>query len=283
MITLPCSELSESLAEDMTGTAPAEGRILVVEQSGPWGRDAVAESGLRLIAPDLQLKAKAAGARIQVVRRSTRRYSAARLHAWIADVRRNTLARFEVTASYELLDLDFEAPETQREPLLLSCTHSTRDPCCARRGLPLHRALRTAGADVWHASHLGGHRFAPTMAVLPAGLWLGRVPPEEAPQILETLREGRIPLPYMRGRASLPPAAQAAELAIRRAEGLDRLDDVTTTARDDAEVEVNASDGRRWTVSVRHEPTARARPLSCGAAAKVEDPGRWVVDGIDAS
>jgi hypothetical protein len=279
-MSLPCSELSESLAEDMAGTAPAEHRILVIEQSGPWGRDAVFESGLRPIAEDLTLKAKAAGARIQIVRRSTRRYTPERLHAWIADVRKNTLARFEVTASHELLDLDFEAPATQREPLELACTHSTRDPCCARRGLPLFRALRTAGADVWHASHLGGHRFAPTMAILPAGLWLGRVPPEEAEQILQTVRDGRMPLPYMRGRAGLPPAAQAAELAIRRAEDLDRLDDVTTTPLTDGEVEVRARDGRVWTVTVRHEPTEHVRPLSCGPAAKVEDPGRWVVDAI---
>jgi hypothetical protein len=280
VIALPCSELSESLAEDMAGSAPSEARILVVEQSGPWGRDAVAESGLRPIADDLALKAKAAGARIQVVRRSTRRYAAERLHAWIADIHRGTLARFEVTASYELLDLDFEAPGTQREPLILACTHSTRDPCCARRGLPLHRALRTAGADVWHASHLGGHRFAPTMAVLPAGLWLGRVPPEQAPAVLAAIRGGRIPLPYVRGRAGQPPGAQAAELAIRRAEGLDRLDDVATAAITESEIEVAASDGRRWTVDVRHEPTAHVRPLSCGAGAKVEDPGRWVVDAI---
>ena len=279
MIRLPCSELSESLAEDMAGSAPAESKILVIEQSGPWGRDAVAESGLESVAPDLQLKAKAAGARIQVVRRSTRRYVAPRRHAWVADVANRTLARFEVTAAHELLDLEFDAPGTQREPLLLACTHSTRDPCCARRGLPLHRALRTAGADVWHASHLGGHRFAPTMAVLPAGLWLGRVPPGEASTVLETLRDGRMPLPYMRGRAGLTPAEQAAELAIRRAEDLDRLDDVHT-ATHDGRIDVTARDGRRWTVTVRHEPTAHERPLSCGAAAKVEDPGRWIVDAI---
>jgi hypothetical protein len=264
----------------MAGSAPSERRILVIEQSGPWGRDAVAESGLRPIADELAARAKQAGARIQVVRRSTRRYAAERRHAWIADVGARTLARFEVGDIAELLELPFGAPATQTEPLLLACTHSTRDPCCARRGLPLHRALRTAGADVWHASHLGGHRFAPTMAVLPAGLWLGRVPPADAPVVLETLRDGRLPLPYMRGRAGLSPAAQAAELAIRRAEGLDRLDDVTVEAAAGDEVVIAASDGRRWTVTMRHEETAHARPLSCGAAAKVEDPGRWVVEGI---
>ena len=46
MIRLPCAELSESLGEPMAGSAPSESRILVVEQSGPWGRDALSESAL---------------------------------------------------------------------------------------------------------------------------------------------------------------------------------------------------------------------------------------------
>ena len=53
-----------------------------------------------------------------------------------------------------------------------------------------------------------------------------------------------------------------------------------TTIELDGEVEVVAADGRRWIVTVRHEATEHERALSCGAAAKVEDPGRWVVDAI---
>jgi hypothetical protein len=277
-VALPCSELSESLAEDMAGTAPAEARVLVVEQSGPWGRDAVAESGLRPIADELSARAKSIGARIQVVRRSTRRYRSERLNLWLADIPAHSLTHFQVTSAEELLAVPLDTwPGTEDSQLVLCCTHSTRDPCCARRGLPLHRALRTAGADVWHASHLGGHRFAATMAVLPAGVWLGRVPAEDAAAVLGTLRDGRLPLPYVRGRAGHPPIAQAAELAIRRQEGLDRLEDVAVAAVDGDTVALTGAGS--WTVTMRHEPTGE-RALSCGAGAKVEDPGRWVVAAI---
>src|SRR5205085_11931482 len=83
---LPCSERSEALGEDMAGTAPEERAVLVVEQPGPWGRDAVSESGLRPIADALSAHAKAAGVRIQVVRRVTRRYVVERPSAWLAGV-----------------------------------------------------------------------------------------------------------------------------------------------------------------------------------------------------
>jgi hypothetical protein len=275
-IELPCAELSESLGEDMSGTAPAERLILVVEQPGPWGRDAVSESGLRPIAKELQARADEAGARIQVVRRSTRRYRPDHYAAWVADVHARTMARYELRDIREVLDLPLEASEPAGEPLELCCTHSTRDACCARRGLPLHRSLARAGADVWHASHLGGHRFAATMAVLPHGLWLGRVPVARARDVMAAVRADRIPLEYTRGRAGWPPIAQAAELAVRRADGLDGLDDVRVVEVDGEVVRLGGAG--EWTVRMRWEPTEAVRALSCGAGAKMEDPGRWIVE-----
>ena len=271
---LPCSELAEHLEEDLGATAPSEARILVVEQSGPWGRDAVSESGLR---PHVErLQELADGARIQVVRRSTRRYRHEHPSAWLADVHTRTLQRYALEDL--LAGATLEDGEPFEGPLFLACTHSTRDPCCARKGLPMHRALASHGAAVWHASHLGGHRFAATLAILPAGIWLGRVTPEDAPAIIAAAREDRFPVELVRGRAGRPAAAQAAELAVRREYGLEALDDVDVEAVDGDVVHLAGAAGS-WTVRVRHEPTGIVRPLSCGAAAKREDPGRWVLDG----
>jgi sucrase/ferredoxin-like protein len=271
-----CSERSEALREDMGATAPPEARILVVEQSGPWGRDAVSESGLRPIAAELTAHAARHGARIQVVRRQTRRYACERPHAWLAHVG-GALERLEVDAPRDLLELALEpgAGIVEDGPLVLACTHSTRDPCCARRGLPLHRALTAAGARTWHSSHLGGHRFAATMAVLPVGVWLGRVPATAAGELLAELAAGRLPLDRMRGLAGRPPAVQAAELHVRRALGLAAIADVE--ARADGDVVRLRTPRGEVLAHVQHEPTGTVRPLSCGEGAKVEDPGRWRV------
>jgi hypothetical protein len=276
-----CSERSEALGEDMAGTAPPEQLVLVIEQSGPWGRDAVSESGLRPIADELTAHAKAAGARIQVVRRHTRRYVAEPPHAWLAGVATGDrfLERLDISHPRDLLDLPLTrgAGTPEDEPLLLSCTHSTRDRCCALRGLPLQRALTLAGARTWHASHLGGHRFAATMACLPLGLWLGRVPIEEAPDVVARLRADRLPLPYLRGRAGQPPAVQAAEIALRRHAGLDHIDDLGPATVDGDSVTFALRQGGTLAAAVRHVPTGRVRPLSCGPDAKREDPGHYEV------
>jgi hypothetical protein len=274
---LPCSERAEALGEDMAGTAPAERGVLVVERSGPWGRDAVAESGLRPIADALNARARALGLRVQVVRKSTRRYAAEGCAAWVCDFGARSLERFSYGEPEDLLTLEPGTGEPVTEPMVLCCTHSTRDPCCARRGLPLHRALCVTGVDTWHASHLGGHRFAATMAALPLGVWLGRVPAEDAARVAGLLREERLPLEYLRGRAGQPPAVQAAEVAIRRHAGLDHVGDLVAGAVEDGRVTLTARDGTTYAADVRHVPTGHVRGVSCGADAKQEDPGRFEV------
>jgi hypothetical protein len=282
LAALPCSERAEALGEPLAGTAPAERGVLVLEQSGPWGRDALWESGLRPRAAELEAHAKAAGLRIQIVRKATRRYAAEHLSAWVAGFVPGArfLERFELDDPRALLDVPLSAESPSGAGvvddglLLLSCTHSTRDPCCARRGLPLHRALTATGERTWHASHLGGHRFAATMAALPLGVWLGRIPAEQAGDVVALLRERRIPLRYLRGVAGMPPAAQAADAAIRQATGLDGIDDVRRTG----ELTFETAGGGAFAAEVRHVPTGVVRAVSCGPDAKREDPGRYEVD-----
>jgi hypothetical protein len=115
------------------------------------------------------------------------------------------------------------------------------------------------------------------MAALPLGLWLGRVPGHDARRVVGLLREERLPLEYLRGRAGEPPAVQAAEVAVRRHAGLDGIDDVTAGAVEDGRVTFTARDGATYAAFVRQVPTGQVRAVSCGEAAKREDPGRFEV------
>ncbi len=65
---------------------------------------------------------------------------------------------------------------------LLVCTHGMRDRCCARFGQPFFREAKKLSKQghlpnirVWQASHIGGHRFAPTAISLPDGRYYGRL------------------------------------------------------------------------------------------------------------
>ena len=279
---LPCAERGLALGEPLGGTAPTERGVLVIEQPGPWGRDAVSESGLRPIAGDLEAAAATAGLKLLVVRAGTRRYDVSHSrNAWVAGFEpgRRFLEHLAITDPRDLLGLPLSttaptgAGVTTDEPLLLACTHSTRDACCARLGLPLARALMDTGTPTWHCSHLGGHRFAPTMAVLPHGLWLGRVAAPLAAGVVADVRAGRIPLPHLRGRAGVSPMAQVAEIAVREQTGIDGLDDVAITGADGGTVTLTDVQGGRWSATVTKEPTGTVRAVSCGPDAKREDPG----------
>ncbi len=122
-----------------------------------------------------------------------------------------------LTDPHQLLGLDFAAlgrgdgrtfdavldggPHTG-DPLVLVCTNGKRDRCCALLGRPLAAELAASGAEgVWEVTHLGGHRFSPTVLVLPHGYAYGRVQAHSVKEILHGAREGRI---VVEGAAATP-------------------------------------------------------------------------------
>jgi hypothetical protein len=152
----------------------------------------------------------------------------------------------------------------------LVCTNGARDPCCAIRGAAVAKALAAARpGTVYESSHLGGHRFAANLLVLPDGLCFGRLDVRSALALVDELDAGRLPLEHFRGRTSLTEEQQAAEILLRRELGLERLDDAT---------HVNGTtfalaDGRRATVRVRGKQL-EPRPFSCRED-KLSTPTAW--------
>jgi hypothetical protein len=106
---------------------------------------------------------------------------------------------------------------TDDRTVILCCTDSRRDACCARYGFATFKALRAAADpekfNLLQATHVGGCRFAASLVVLPQRQRYGRLSPEEAPAFLATLERGEIYVPAYRGRPDLPEAMQAAEVA----------------------------------------------------------------------
>ena len=159
-------------------TAPPAQRWLLIEQPGPWGREALLESRFdAAVAPLLAARARAEHVRLLMVRRPGGRLADS-AHRWAyADARpgREGLWWSTRTADADLLTApwDGSAGEPASGPTYLVCAHGGHDACCALRGRPLARALPAAGpADVWECSHLGGDRFAANVLVLPARLLL---------------------------------------------------------------------------------------------------------------
>ncbi len=88
----------------------------------------------------------------------------------------------------EALTCDIEENQTRD---ILVCTHGSHDKCCARYGNSFYFQAVAATYDlglsnvrIWKVSHIGGHRFAPTMIDFPDGRYYGVLEQESFRSIL---------------------------------------------------------------------------------------------------
>ncbi|MGW6055911.1 sucrase ferredoxin [Streptomyces sp. NPDC055189] len=282
-----CATASRDLDEPLAGTAATARTWLLLEQPGPWGAKALTSSHLDPeVGRALEAAAEGTGVRVALIRRPGRhadsRAPAFRRVYAAHTAPGNTWLRDHVTdRPRELLDLDFAAlgagdhggfgtPHTG-DPLALVCTNGKRDRCCALLGRPLAAELAASGEQgAWEVTHLGGHRFSPTLLVLPYGYAYGRSGQADVKEILEGVRTGRVVTAGCRGSSAWDRPGQAAELAVRTSTGEDAAGALSVVHTDGAaprwDVTVAHADGRQWRVTVAQGASLPPRPESCGAA-----------------
>ncbi|WLW51720.1 sucrase ferredoxin [Streptomyces sp. YU58] len=287
-----CSTVSRELDEPISGTAATATTWLLLEQAGPWGAQALTSSHLDpVLGRALETAAKGTGVRVALIRRPGRHADSgtpeARKVYAAHTVPGNVWLRTATTRDpHRLLDVDFAAlgrgdhrtfdaaldgrPHTG-DPLALVCTNGKRDRCCALLGRPLAAELASSGVDgVWEVTHLGGHRFSPTLLVLPYGYAYGRAEAHAVKQVLHSVQEGRVVVEGCRGNSAWERPGQAAELAVRRAAREYTAEALTVVRTEGAaprwEVTVAHVDGRRWRVSVSQDAALPPRPETCGTS-----------------
>jgi (2Fe-2S) ferredoxin len=227
-----CAPSAERRGDQLAGSAAPVRSWLLVEQPGPWGRNALRQSNVdSTVAADLADRAGAiAGLRLLLIRRPGRPVADG-IQRWAyVDSRpgREGMWWGEYTEPRQLLDLPLAEPPggaPATDPAYLVCTHGSHDACCAIRGRTVAAALAAVRpAATWECSHVGGDRFAANVVVLPHGLYYGHVTPEKAPELALAHDRGRVVPALLRGRSSFAAPVQAAEHYARRELGEDRLD-----------------------------------------------------------
>lgn len=306
-----CATASRKLSEPLAGTATAATTWLLLEQPGPWGAEALTASHLApAVGRALERAVKDTGVRVALIRRPGRHadcHTHPRQRVFVTHTRpgRSWIRTATLTEPERLLALDFGAlgagdlgglhpvatgPGQAWEkytgaPLVLVCTNGKRDRCCAILGRPLAAELTASGAHgTWEVTHIGGHRFSPTLMVLPHGYVYGRATAQSVQEVLDALREGRVVTEGCRGRSTWERPGQAAELAIRELTGEAGADALTVLRTEGAApawtVTVEHTDGRRWQVGVVQVAAAPPRPESCGSV--LGSPARMDVVGVRA-
>ena len=175
--------------QPLLGSASTSHWLLVVDQPRPW--QSKIQNSLQL-APNWQAlcdRWRAEGTPFSLLARSSSQ-GQVHLFGW-----------------HEGVVQQWSAPGGQARavsPRLLVCTHGSRDACCGSLGVRLAQRLRADLGEVWEVSHLGGHRFAPTLWHLPSWRVYGRLPLEPESGNWEQLR-------YLRGNAAYSPNLQVLE------------------------------------------------------------------------
>jgi hypothetical protein len=212
--------------ESSAASAPEASRAwLLIEHPGPWPHEP-AEAAQPAPLAALVESAAEFGLRVQMIRRPGRRQVGdvrTVFVGWTAG-REPFLRRAEVSASSpELAERDLKELAAGivpsfgvacDDPVFLVCTHGKRSACCARFGAPLAQALAARHpGQVWETTHVGGHRFAANLVILPHGLYYGPVGPVEATAAIGAYQRGAVAVDRYRGRAGQPRAVQEAEHA----------------------------------------------------------------------
>jgi len=227
---LICSTLARDRQEPLYGTAADVKLYLLLEYSGEWRRDAITDNDLgdAINAAMRQAEASLEGVRWLFIKQPEHRTRPGwRFFIGVADPLAPRLYGFTLGQHADLLGIDIAAVvagearyemHRHREPLILVCGNGKRDACCARHGTAAYTALSgLAGEQVWQSSHVAGHRFAATGALLPYGVYLGQLDLADPDALLAAIRAGRVPTQHYRGRSAWPAPAQAAEYFLGQA------------------------------------------------------------------
>lgn len=216
-----CSQLALESDELMAGTAVSAPVWILLEYRQLWQAKATSDNTLPVsVKTWLDEQLGAVNGRLQFIRQLPyqQRY---RCFVAVPDAQHPRLYRFDFAEYEELLNLDMPAlvanatqykPYLTSAPLFLVCTNGKRDRCCAKFGTALYQAFTdVVETAVWQTTHLGGHRFAPTLMSFPEGVCYGQVTVEDIPQLLTAQQNSDIYLPRLRGRVIYDAVTQVAE------------------------------------------------------------------------
>jgi len=239
-----CSVLAREQHAQVAGTAREAGVLVLVQQEGAWPRDAVGLSQL-----PTAVKEQLSQPQVETfLLRGHQREGRGRT-AFVAQIESGRLTTRSPASDQDLAELNpgdlvagIDPGWSPVDSLLLVCTHSKRDRCCAELGRPIFKALAARWPErTWEVSHVGGHRFAGNLVVLPEGWFYGNLDVETALAAVEAIDEGRLLLEHLRGRSGRSAQAQYAEIVLRQHLGHDLV----------GGVELVAEEAGRTTLSVR--------------------------------
>ena len=227
-----CALASQTAGEGVYGTAVNADIWLLIENSEPWGRNAVKDSSMPKMVKDhlAELARTSRRIRVQLIKQGSRTKFPRQVFVGFTRQHGSYLLSSQIASYEDLLQLKAEdllerrvALENRRveTPLFLVCTHGVHDKCCAKFGFATYKVMREiASGNVWQTSHVGGDRFASNVISFPSGVYYGHVNDDDAYAIIDAETQDEIYLERYRGRTCFGSHGQIAEYFVRSESGI---------------------------------------------------------------
>lgn len=243
--------LSKTQSEPLIGTAVSADTFILLETPQPWSKPALLSEGVPESLRQMikSLLGPSSGVRVHLIANEetptqTRRRILVFRHAALPLTgNRSWGLGGRLAGEYKAWEIQTETPAEMAPALseflhamgrdkwvgqhqlrsvqrhLMICTHASHNECCGMYGYPFYQAAIAQvnrlglGHQVlpWQISHIGGHRFAPTLIDFPQGRYYGNL--DEASLLCLLKQQGAIAplLPTYRGWSLLPKPLQLLE------------------------------------------------------------------------
>lgn len=276
---------SDTGVEPLPGTAKTGNGFVLLEHPGAWSRDVLdGETFPPELTAQLKSHLKASKMGLQLIRKPGREGRGITDHTvFLVFSELEVMERITIEHPEQVLDLDLSAPGRNNaqpvdHPVLLICTHAKRDVCCALKGRPLAAEMVPAfpADQVWESSHTKGHRFAPSMLLMPWNYSFGQMNGEATSAMLTAAQQGEFFYPGNRGRGTRDARGQVVELAVVE-HLINQGEKVGISGLQVDEITVTHPDGRIFEVTLEQQ-TIEGVISSCGDDPKVGK--SWVATGV---
>jgi hypothetical protein len=216
----PCADYSRLIGEPLIGTISQAHYYFALQTQEAFGSKALPESAVNPLV--FEHLARFQPSNTVLIRQPGQRPTPYGTAFFAANLLTRRVYALTLEQPEDLLNVALDAllagslVAPRNLPLYFICTNGRRDVCCARYGSAFYEALSgLAGDAVWQCSHIGGHRFAATGLVFPAGAAYGMLDPQDAPALVQHTTDDILWLEKLRGRLEYAEPMQAAEYYLR--------------------------------------------------------------------
>lgn len=189
MPTVFCSHESRQVGENPIATAANYQTYILIECPPPWATDAIDSKSIPENLQILHQEIQGSNLSVQLLfiyrkklihKNTTRCIIYYQEEGTSKGYSKKEFVVPDISSTVPILreylftgDFTASSIETQTRDILI-CTHGSQDICCAKYGKPFYNQainlvanLSLDSVRVWQVSHIGGHRFAPTVIDFP--------------------------------------------------------------------------------------------------------------------